>query len=103
MPAAPGWTAALLAAHTVSWQAVVIVVGAMLAGLAYRLLAERARRKTLLAALRAPARTVVILGDGPGGPPMWVRVGDAPPPARPEPVIWVCHQSAEPARSRRHA
>lgn len=43
----------------------------------YRLLAERQRRKTLLAlASRAPAGTVVFVDKGPGGPAMWLTVGD---------------------------
>ena len=105
MPAASGWPgrAALLAVHAVSWWMAIVVAGVVLAGLAFRLLAERGRRKTLEAVFRAPAHTVVILGKGPGGPPMWVRVGEGRSPAWPEPVIWVCHQSAAPVRSRRHA
>ena len=51
------------------------VVPAVVAG--YRLLAERERRKTLVAlALRAPGGTVVFVDKGPGGPAMWLTVGD---------------------------
>jgi hypothetical protein len=43
----------------------------------YRLLAERTRRKTLVELVsRAPAGTIVVMEKGPGGPAMWVRVGD---------------------------
>jgi hypothetical protein len=58
---------------------IVITFGFLL----FRLLAERGRRKTLrVIAREAPAGTVVALGEGPGGPAMWVRVGDShwPPP-----------------------
>ena len=45
----------------------------------YRLLAERARRKTLLDLVsHAPTGTIVVMEKGPGGPAMWVRVGDVP-------------------------
>jgi hypothetical protein len=79
------------------------VAGVMLAGLAFRLLAERGRRKTLEAAFRAPANTVVVLDKGPGGPSMWVWVGEGPSPGEPQPAIWVCHRSAAQARPRRQA
>ena len=50
-------------------------VAAAVAG--YRLLAERQRRKTLLALVsQAPAGTVVLVDKGPGGPAMWLTVGD---------------------------
>ena len=53
------------------YTAVVLVVTA-----AYRIVAERARRKTLVDLVaRAPAGTIVVMGKGPGGPAMWVRVG----------------------------
>lgn len=50
-------------------------VAAAVAG--YRLLAEWQRRKTLLAlASQARAGTVVLVDKGPGGPAMWLKVGD---------------------------
>ena len=53
------------------YTAVVLMVTA-----AYRLLAERARRKTLADLVsHAPADTIVVMEKGPGGPAMWVRVG----------------------------
>ena len=61
------------AVHVLAWPytAVVLAVTA-----AYRLLAERARRKTLVDLVsHAPADTIVIMGKGPGGPAMWIRVG----------------------------
>jgi hypothetical protein len=81
----------LLMTHVVSWPAGCLVSVVTFGFLIYRLLAERERRKTLEAAYRhAPAGTVVVQGDGPGGPPMWIRVGEGqrPEPA-PRPVIWV--------------
>ena len=102
-PVDPGWIEriALLAAHGVSWWAALTVAGTVVAGLVFRLLAERGRRKTLEAAFQAPANTVVVLDKGPGGPSMWIWVGDTPSPGRADPVIWVCHRSAEQVRSRR--
>ena len=69
--------------------------------LGYRLLAERGRRKTLTAISQAPANTVVFLGKGPGGPSMWVWVGDRRSSAAPD--LRVLHRSPEQARSRRQA
>jgi len=52
---------------------IVITFGLLL----FRLLVERGRRKTIrVIACEAPAGTVVAMGEGPGGPAMWVRVGD---------------------------
>jgi len=80
-----GWLegAALSAAHMVSWPDACAVIVTVLAILAYRLLAERERRKTLEATYRyAPAKTIVVQDDGPGGPPMriWVGEGERPQP-----------------------
>ncbi|WP_157869121.1 hypothetical protein [Streptomyces atriruber] len=58
---------------------VLLVVGVM------RLLAERSRRRTLLAiAVQAPPGTVVAQERGSGGPRVWIRVGGgaAPLPER---------------------
>jgi hypothetical protein len=57
---------------------------------AYRLFAERVRRKTLVELVtRAPTGTIVIMERGPGGPAMWVRVGDASQfPPTPRPAVW---------------
>lgn len=42
----------------------------------YRLLAERARRKTLVELVsHSPAGTIVVMEKGPGGPAMGIRVG----------------------------
>jgi hypothetical protein len=67
-------SAGAAAVHVLAWQytAAILAVTA-----AYRLLAERARRKTLVDLVsRAPAGTIVVMEKGPGGPAMWVRVGD---------------------------
>jgi hypothetical protein len=102
MPAAQGWTgrAALIVAHAASWWMVLTVAGVVLAGLAFRLLAERGRRKTLEAVFRAPANTVVVLDKGPGDPSMLVWVGEGPSPGQPQPSVWGCQRSAAQARPR---
>lgn len=42
----------------------------------YHLLAERSRRKTLVAVFHtAPVDSIVMQGRGPGCPELWVRVG----------------------------
>jgi hypothetical protein len=61
-----------VSAHLLTFRyiAVASVVGA------YRLLAERSRRKTLVALLsRASTNTVMFIDKGPGGPAMYVKVG----------------------------
>jgi hypothetical protein len=66
----------VLALHVLAWPYVAVVLAATDV---YRLLAERSRRKTLVDLIsHAPAGTIVIMGKGPGGPAMWVRVGDGP-------------------------
>jgi hypothetical protein len=71
------------AVHVLAWpySAAVLAVTA-----AYRLLAERARRRTLVELVsRAPAGTIVVMEKGPGGPAMWIKVGDGNQfPPRPE-------------------
>jgi hypothetical protein len=77
--------AGVVAVHVLAWPytAAVLAVTAV-----YRLLAERSRRKTLVELIsRAPAGTIVVMGKGPGGPAMWLRVGDGHQfPPRPE--VW---------------
>jgi hypothetical protein len=61
------------------------IVCAVLLGGVWRLLAERARRRTLLdVATRAPAGTQVVQGDGAGGPAMWISVGSDAVDASPD-------------------
>jgi hypothetical protein len=76
-------SAGTAAVHVLAWPytAAVLAVTAV-----YRLLAEQARRKTLVDLVSsAPAGTIVVMEKGPGGPAMWVRVGDGPRlPPRPE-------------------
>jgi hypothetical protein len=88
---------AFLAAHAVSWWAVAGVVAVMFGILLFRLLAERERRKTLETTYRyAPAGTVVELGDGPGGPPMCIHVGEG---HRPElPAVVTCEHAGHQRR-----
>ena len=73
------------AVHVLAWPytAAVLAVTA-----AYRLLAERARRKTLVDVVsQSPPGTIVVMEKGPGGPAMWIRVGgDLQFPPRPE--VW---------------
>ena len=62
--------------HVLAWPyTVAVLAGTMV----YRLLAERVRRRTLVDLVsRAPAGTIVVMEKGPGGPAVWVRVGDGP-------------------------
>jgi hypothetical protein len=73
------------AIHVLAWPYTAVVLAA---AAIYRLLAEQARRKTLVDLVsHAPAGTIVVMEKGPGGPAMWVRVGDGPPyPPRAE--VW---------------
>jgi uncharacterized protein (DUF849 family) len=78
-------SAGAAAVHILAWPytGVVAAVTAV-----YRLLAERARRKTLVDLVsHAPTGTIVVMGKGPGGPAMWVRVGgELQVPLQPE--VW---------------
>ncbi len=77
----------LLLAHVVPWWQTAAAVAIPAGILIYRLLAERVRRKTLETTYRhAPAGTVVVLGEGPGGPPMWIQVGEGQRPEQPTPA-----------------
>jgi hypothetical protein len=73
------------ALHLLAWPYTAAVLALTAA---YRLLAERARRKTLVDLVsHAPAGTIVVMQKGPGGPAMWIRVGgEAQFPPRPE--VW---------------
>jgi hypothetical protein len=78
------------------------VIVIMFARLIYRLLAERERRRTLEATYRyAPPGTVVVQGEGPGGPPMWIRVGEGqraePLPAQPVIRVFVLRRWRAPS------
>jgi len=62
------------AVHVLAWPYTAAILAATAV---YRLLAERARRKTLVDLVsRAPAGTIVVMEKGPGGPAMRVRIGD---------------------------
>jgi hypothetical protein len=100
MPQTPtqGWASkiAYLAAHHVTWPRVAAAAFFALAFITYRLLAERARRRTIVAILAAaPAGTVVIQKRGPAGPPLRIWVGDGLRPVSATLVIVI-------ARLRRH-
>lgn len=98
-----GWLegAALFAVHMVSWPGACMVIVTAFATLAYRLLAERERRKTLETTYRyAPARTVVVQDDGPGGPPMRIWVGEGERPQPPIISVRVARQRRLPPRRR---
>jgi hypothetical protein len=63
--------------HLLGWPCVVAVLAVAAAVHGYRLLAERTRRRTVLELVtQAPAGTVVMMDGGPGGPALWVGVGD---------------------------
>jgi hypothetical protein len=69
--------------RAVSWPVAAALAVSVLAQLTFRLLAEKARRRTLIDVLdHAPGGSVVFQEAGPGGPTMWVWVGDGlrPPP-----------------------
>jgi hypothetical protein len=69
-------TGIVAVAHILAWPYTAAVLAATVL---YRLLAEWMRRKTLVELVtRAPGGTIVVMESGPGGPAMWVRVGDAP-------------------------
>ncbi len=69
-------SAGATAVHILAWPYTAAILAATAV---YRLLAERVRRKTLVDLVsRAPAGTIVVMEKGPGGPAMWVRVGDGP-------------------------
>ena len=75
-----GWpavaSAGAAAVHVLAWPYTAVILAA---AAVYRLLAERARRKTLVDLVsHAPAGTIVVMEKGPGGPAMWVRVGYGP-------------------------
>ena len=77
---ADGWLAVsgagAAAVHMLAWPYIAAVLAATAI---YRLLAERARRKTVVDVVsHAPAGTIVVMERGPGGPAMWVKVGDGP-------------------------
>jgi hypothetical protein len=70
-----------LVAHAASWPVACMMVAALLALLGYRLAAEKARRRTLTEACAyAPTGTVIVQKSGPGGPAMWVWIGDGQRP-----------------------
>jgi hypothetical protein len=84
---AGGWRtvkcASVIAAYVVSHSHTLLMLVAIPMVLAYQLLRERARRKTLVAIIEcAPGGTVVVVEDGLGGATMRLRVGDKllPPP-----------------------
>ena len=78
--AGTGAVTALFSARVLSWWGACAVLVLAAGVLAYRLLAERGRRKTLEVTYRyAPCKTVLVLGEGPGGPAMWIQVGGQQP------------------------
>jgi hypothetical protein len=83
------WAVASAGATTVHVLAWPYTAAALAATAVYRLLAERTRRKTLVDLVsRAPAGTIVVMGKGPGGPAMWIRVGDDGPQFPPRAEVW---------------
>lgn len=98
-----GWLegATLSAVHVLSWPGACAVIVTVFGILVYRLLAERARRKTLEATYRyAPAKTVVVQDAGPGGPAMWIWVGEGEWPRPPIISVHLSHQGPLPPRRR---
>lgn len=79
-----GWTggwgatasAGASAVHLLAWPYTTAVLAVTAA---YRLLAERARRKTLVVLVsHAPGGTIVVMEKGPGGQPLSARPGVRP-------------------------
>jgi hypothetical protein len=69
-------------AHVASRPAACAVAVTLLTLLGYRLLAERARRRTLIETFAyVPGGTVVFQKAGPGGPAVCVWIGDGHRPA----------------------
>jgi hypothetical protein len=100
---ASGWfgTTAMAAAHAVTWPGACAITVIVLGILAYRLLAEHGRRKTLEATYRhALPGTVVVQDDGPGGPAMWIWVGITGNPS-PNGSLRMLHREPPPERGRR--
>ncbi len=65
-----------VAAHALAWPSTAVMPAATAV---YRLPAERARQKTLVAlSTHAPGSTIAIMERGPGGPAMGVKVDDGP-------------------------
>jgi hypothetical protein len=84
-----GSNAAALHVLTMPWGVIAVAATAL-----YRLSAERERRRTLIELVTyAPANTVVVMEKGPGGPAVWVRVGDGEPPAARGEVLRARHRS----------
>ncbi len=101
MPPREGWlehlvpVGARVITWATTWPGACAGVSVVLVVLIYRLLAERQRRKTLLTTyLHAPGGTIVVQGEGPAGPPMWVWVGDGSRSVTPTVVVWVTPLSA---------
>lgn len=69
--------AGLAAVHVGSWPALLAASTLLVTVLTFRLLAERARRRTLVELVgRSPGGTLVIQAGGQGSPAVWVQVGD---------------------------
>jgi hypothetical protein len=93
----PSYTGAVVLLGSVlahgPWIAFGLVVVTGIAVAAYCVCAERVRRKTLIDLLSAaPHGTVIAQKGGPGGPEMWVQVGEAAagtaePVSEPEPQL----------------
>jgi hypothetical protein len=66
----------VLAVYAVARPSTVTVLELTIAFFVYRLLAERARRCTVMAVLeRAPSGSTVLLESTPSGPEIWITVG----------------------------
>ena len=82
------WT--VLVAHAGSWPIACAMTAVLLVLLGYRLMAEQARRRTLIEACAyAPSGTVIIQETGPGGPAIWVWIGDGRRPGPPRTSVAV--------------
>jgi len=76
-----GWGSflAVITDHALTWPQAAAALGVLCLLLTYRLLTERARRKTLTELIeRSPKGTIVLQERGAGGPAMQIKVGENP-------------------------
>jgi hypothetical protein len=75
----PGWVelGTGLWVHAASWPVAWVMVAVLFTLLGYRVAAEQSRRRTVIEVCTyAPGGTVMVQEAGPGGPAMWVWIGD---------------------------
>jgi hypothetical protein len=74
-----GWGSliAVMVDHRLTWPQAAVILGMLGALLAYRLLSEHLRRKTLTELVeRSPGGTIIQQERGAGGPAMHIEIGE---------------------------